>query len=196
MSNPLFKWFLTNVKIQIYLNKDAYKTTLSTCCSSILPLHNLNHLIISILSFLYFLSHLLELNLILFQQFTSIINLWINMSQSMSQSGLNFLLILINKNTTNLFKDFCIFFIKKYYLMKEFRFILARGSFMIIASIVSYVPLRTFGLSFITGCTFLLILRSSFAGVGVTLDLGCDIYIIIFIINLLIYIFIILYNYE
>ena len=67
---------------------------------------------------------------------------------------------------------------------------------MIIASIVSYVPLRTFGLSFITGCTFLLILRSSFEGVAVTLDLGCDIYIIIFIINLLIYIFIILYNYE
>ena len=67
---------------------------------------------------------------------------------------------------------------------------------MIIASKVNYMRLRTFGLSFITGCTFLLILRSSFAGVGVTLDLGCDIYIIIFIINLLIYIFIILYNYE
>ena len=81
--------------------------------------------------------------------------------------------------------------------MKEFRFILARGSFMIIASIVSYVPLRTFGLSFITGCTFLLILRSSFEGVAVTLDFAIVIFILLsLIINLLIYMIIILYNYE
>ena len=68
---------------------------------------------------------------------------------------------------------------------------------MIIASKVSYMRLRTFGLSFITGCTFLLILRSSFEGVVVTLNFAIKIFILLsLIINLLIYIIIILYNYE